>query len=123
MLAVDLYGSALVFEEFGRIIAAGGAGLIISSMAGHMLLALTPEQDKSLDFSPTDELLDFPFLKGDAVPNSMVAYMIAKGANHLRVQAEVINWGAHGARVNSISPGIISEAILVLLLGATILSS
>jgi len=79
VLAVDLYGSALVFEEFGRIIAAGGAGLIISSMAGHMLLALTPEQDKSLDFSPTDELLDVPFLKGDAVPNSMVAYMIAKG--------------------------------------------
>jgi NAD(P)-dependent dehydrogenase (short-subunit alcohol dehydrogenase family) len=111
ILAVDLYGSALVFEEFGRVIAKGGAGLVISSMAGHMLPALTREQDKALAFTPADELLDLPFLKGDAVPNSMVAYMVAKRANHLRVQAEAINWGTRGARVNSISPGIIATPL------------
>ena len=111
VLAVDLYGSALVFEEFGRVIAKGGAGLVISSMAGHMLPALTREQDKALALTPADELLDLPFLKGDAVPNSMVAYMMAKRANHLRVQAEAINWGARGARVNSISPGIIATPL------------
>ena len=111
VLAVDLYGSAVVFEEFGRVIAPGGAGLIISSMAGHMLPALTPEQDKALAFTPADELLELPFLKHDEVRNSMVAYMIAKRANHLRVKAEAINWGARGARVNSISPGIVATPL------------
>jgi NAD(P)-dependent dehydrogenase (short-subunit alcohol dehydrogenase family) len=107
ILEVDLYGSAVVFDEFEQVISAGGAGLIISSMAGHMMPALPPEQDKALAFTPTEELLDLPFLKGDAVPNTLVAYMMAKRANHLRVQASAISWGAKGARVNSISPGII----------------
>lgn len=107
VLAVDLYGAALVFEEFEKVIAEGGAGLIISSMAGHMMPALPPEQDHALAYTPTDELLDLPFLKGDAVPNTLVAYMMAKRANHLRVQAAAMTWGAKGARVNSISPGII----------------
>ena len=111
VLAVDLYGSAVVFEEFGRIIARGGAGLIISSMAGHMLTPLPAEQNKALAFTPADDLLDLPFLKGDAVPDSMAAYMIAKRANHLRVQAEAISWGLRGARVNSISPGIIATPL------------
>lgn len=107
VLAVDLYGSAVVFEEFRRVIAPGGAGLVISSMAGHMMPELPAEQNKALAFTPADELLDLPFLKGDAVPDSMVAYIMAKRANHLRVQAEAIAWGEKGARVNSISPGII----------------
>jgi len=110
LLAVDLYGSALVFEAFGAVIAEGGAGLIISSMAGHMLPPLTPEQNQSLAFTPADELLDLPFLK-EAVTDSMAAYIIAKRANHLRVQAEAIRWGERGARVNSISPGIIATPL------------
>jgi NAD(P)-dependent dehydrogenase (short-subunit alcohol dehydrogenase family) len=110
VLAVDLYGSALVFEAFGEVIAEGGAGLIISSMAGHMLPPLTPEQNRALAFTPADDLLDLDFLKA-AVPDSMVAYMMAKRANHLRVQAEAIRWGEHGARVNSISPGIIATPL------------
>nr|WP_315425806.1 SDR family oxidoreductase [uncultured Albidiferax sp.] len=109
VLAVDLYGSAVVFEEFERVIAPGGAGLIISSMAGHMLPALPPEQDHALAFTPADELLDLPFVK--SIPNSMVAYMMAKRANNLRVQAAAITWGARGARVNSISPGIIATPL------------
>jgi NAD(P)-dependent dehydrogenase (short-subunit alcohol dehydrogenase family) len=107
VLAVDLYGSAVVFEEFGRVIASGGAGLVISSMAGHMMPELPAEQNKALAFTPADELLDLPFLNSEAVPDSMGAYIIAKRANHLRVQAEAISWGERGARVNSISPGII----------------
>jgi NAD(P)-dependent dehydrogenase (short-subunit alcohol dehydrogenase family) len=110
VLAVDLYGSAMVFEAFGEVIAEGGAGLIISSMAGHMLPPLTPEQNKALAFTPADELLDLPFLK-EAIPNSMLAYMMAKRGNHLRVQAEAIRWGERGARVNSISPGIIATPL------------
>jgi NAD(P)-dependent dehydrogenase (short-subunit alcohol dehydrogenase family) len=107
VLEVDLYGSAVVFDEFEKVIAPGGAGLIISSMAGHMMPALPPEHDHALAYTPTEELLDLPFLQANAVPNTLVAYMIAKRANHLRVQASAMTWGARGARVNSLSPGII----------------
>ncbi|WP_026282900.1 SDR family oxidoreductase [Rhizobium sp. 2MFCol3.1] len=107
VLEVDLYGAAVVFDEFERVIAPGGAGLVISSMAGHMMPTLPPEQDHALAFTPTEELLALPFLQADAVPNTLVAYMIAKRANHLRVQATAMSWGEKGARVNSISPGII----------------
>jgi NAD(P)-dependent dehydrogenase (short-subunit alcohol dehydrogenase family) len=110
VLAVDLYGSALVFELFGEVIAEAGAGLIISSMAGHMLPPLTPEQNKALAFTPADDLLELSFLK-KAAPNSMLAYMMAKRGNHLRVQAEAIRWGERGARVNSISPGIVATPL------------
>ena len=107
VLKVDLYGTALVFEEFETVIAPGGAGLIISSMAGHMLPALTPEQDHALAYTPADELLALPFLQGDAIPNTLAAYMMAKRANALRVQAAAVSWGEQGARVNAISPGIV----------------
>jgi NAD(P)-dependent dehydrogenase (short-subunit alcohol dehydrogenase family) len=111
ILAVDLYGSALVFEEFGRVIAEGGAGLVISSMAGHMSSPLPPEQIRALAFAPADELLKLPFLSSDAVPNSGIGYIISKRANQLRVQAESIRWGKRRARVNSISPGIVATPL------------
>ena len=107
VLEVDLYGAAVVFEEFERVIAWGGSALIISSMAGHMLPALTAEQDNALAFTPADALLALPLLQPDAVPDSMIGYMMAKRANVLRVQAAAMAWGQRGARVNSISPGII----------------
>jgi len=106
VLAVDLYGTAVVFEEFGRVIAAGGAGLVISSMAGHMGERLSAEIEHALAHTPADDLLDLPCLSIEAVPNSMVGYIVAKRASILRVQAEAIRWGASGARVNAISPGI-----------------
>lgn len=107
VLKVDLYGAAVVFDEFENVIAPGGSGLIISSMAGHMMPALPPEQDAALMHTPTEELLALPFLQANVIPNTVVAYMIAKRANHLRVQASAISWGKRGARVNSISPGIV----------------
>src|SRR5271157_98789 len=111
VLAVDLYGSAVVFEEFERVIAQGGSALVVSSMAGYMSPALPKEQDHALAFTPADELLKLPFLSAEAVPNSMIAYMIAKRANTLRVQAAAVSWGARGARVNSISPGIVATSL------------
>jgi len=107
VLEVDLYGSAVVFEEFREVIAPGGAGLIISSMAGHMMRQLPEEDEKQLAFVPADELLALPCLQADAIPNTLVAYMVAKRANFLRVQAEAMTWGERGARVNAISPGIV----------------
>ncbi|MEV0982427.1 SDR family oxidoreductase [Streptomyces sp. NPDC049915] len=107
ILAVDLAGVALVLEEFAKVIAPGGAGLTVSSMAGHMsgLAPLTSEQERDLALTPTDALLDLPFVA--AVKDSGPAYALAKRANHLRVQAAAVTWGQRGARVNSVSPGII----------------
>jgi NAD(P)-dependent dehydrogenase (short-subunit alcohol dehydrogenase family) len=107
ILKVDLYGTALVLEEFGNVIALGGAGVVIASQSGHRLPALTPEQDKALAITPTDELLALPMLQSDQVTDPLHAYQIAKRGNSLRVMAEAVRWGKRGARVNTISPGII----------------
>src|SRR5512143_1951868 len=107
ILKVDLYGTALVLEEFGNVIARGGAGVVIASQSGHRLPALTPEQNKSLATAPTEELLALPFLQLDQVKDSLHAYQLSKRGNSLRVMAEAVRWGKRGARINTISPGII----------------
>ena len=89
------------------MIASGGAGVVISSMAGYMLPPLESAQEEALAHGPADELLQLPFLRAAAVPTSAAAYAISKRANHLRVQAASVVWGDRGARINSISPGII----------------
>jgi NAD(P)-dependent dehydrogenase (short-subunit alcohol dehydrogenase family) len=107
ILAVDLYGTALVLEEFGNVIAPGGAGVVIASQSGHRLGALTAEQDRALATTPTDELLALPMLQPDQVTDPLNAYQLAKRGNSLRVMAEALRWAKRGARVNTISPGII----------------
>jgi NAD(P)-dependent dehydrogenase (short-subunit alcohol dehydrogenase family) len=107
ILKVDLYGTALVLEEFGNVIARGGAGVVISSMSGHRLPPLTVEENAALATTPTDELLALPMLQPDKVTESLRAYQISKRGNALRVMAEAVRWGKRGARVNTISPGII----------------
>lgn len=107
ILAVDLLGTALVLDEFGRVMAPGGAGIVISSMAGHMPPPLGAEIDRALAHTPADELLNLPVLQPAAVTDSGAAYALSKRANQLRVQAESLRWGERGARINSISPGII----------------
>ena len=108
ILSVDLAGAALVLEEFGQGVAAGGAGVVISSMAGHMAAPLAPEQEAALATTPASELLHLPFASPEAVTDPGLAYGLAKRANQLRVQAASVTWGERGARVNSISPGVIS---------------
>ncbi len=107
ILKVDLYGTALVLEEFGDVIARGGAGVVIASQSGHRLPALTAEQNKALATTPADELLALPMLQPDKVSDPLHAYQISKRGNSLRVMAEAVRWGKRGARVNTISPGII----------------
>ncbi|MDE1917950.1 MAG: SDR family oxidoreductase [Sphingomonadales bacterium] len=107
ILAVDLYGSALVLEAFGAVIAPGGAGVVISSQSGHRMAALTAEQDRLLATTPADDLLALPMLAGDAITDTLHAYQMSKRANGLRVRAEAVRWGTRGARINAISPGIV----------------
>jgi NAD(P)-dependent dehydrogenase (short-subunit alcohol dehydrogenase family) len=107
ILRVDLYGTALVLEAFGNVIAEGGTGIVIASQSGHRLPALTPEQNKALATTPVEELLALPMLQADKMTDPLNAYQISKRANSLRVMAEAVRWGKRGARLNTISPGII----------------
>ena len=107
VLKVDLYGTAVLLEEFGNVIARGGSGVVISSQSGHRLPALTVEQNRALAVTPADELLGLPFLQPGEVIDSLHAYQLAKRGNSLRVMAEAVRWGTRGARINTISPGIV----------------
>ena len=107
ILSVDLDGTALVLEELGNVIAARGAGVLIASQSGHRLGALTAEQDRALALRPTEELLALPILQPDQVNDPLHAYQLSKRGNALRVMAEAVRWGKRGARVNTMSPGII----------------
>ena len=107
ILQVDLYGTAVVIEEFGKIIEQGGSGIVIASQSGHRLPPLSVEQNEALATTPTEELLSLSFLKEDTITDSLLAYQYSKRGNSLRVMAEANKWGKRGARLNTISPGII----------------
>lgn len=107
ILKVDLYGTAVLLEEVGKVIAEGGTGVTVSSQSGHRLPALTPEQDRLLAFTPTEDLLSLEMLRPENIENTLHAYQLAKRCNVKRVMAEAVKWGERGARINSISPGII----------------
>lgn len=107
ILKVDLYGTALLLEEFGNVIARGGSGVVIASQSGHRLPPLSVEQNAALATTPVEELIALPMLQPDQVKDSLHAYQLAKRRNSLRVMAEAVRWGKRGARVNTISPGII----------------
>ncbi len=107
ILKVDLYGTAVLLEEVGHIIAPGGTGITISSQSGHRLPALTAEEDAALATTSTEDLLGLPLLQPENIRDTLHAYQLAKRCNVKRVMAEAVAWGKRGARLNSISPGII----------------
>lgn len=107
ILRVDLVGTAVLLEEFGAVIARGGAGVVIASQSGHRLPALGAEQERALALTPADDLLALPLLQPDRIGDALHAYQLSKRGNALRVMAEAVRWGARGARINTISPGIV----------------
>ena len=113
ILRVDLYGTAVLLEEVGKVIAPGGTGVTISSQSGHRMAALTPEQDRQLATTPTEELLSLEMLQPENIENTLHAYQMAKRCNVKRVMAEAVKWGERGARINSISPGIIVTPLAI----------
>lgn len=113
ILKVDLYGTAVLLEEVGKVIAPGGVGVTISGQSGHRMKQLTPEEDEQLACTPTEELLKLPLLQPENIRDTLHAYQLAKRCNEKRVMAESVKWGAKGARINSISPGIIVTPLAI----------
>ena len=113
ILKVDLYGTAVLLEEVGKVIAQGGAGVTISSQSGHRMPALTPEEDRLLATTPTEELLSLEMLRPENIRDTLHAYQMAKRCNVKRVMFEAVKWGERGARINSISPGIIVTPLAI----------
>lgn len=113
ILKVDLYGTAVLLEEVGKVIKKGGAGVTISSQSGHRMPALSAEEDALLALTPAEELLNLDILKPDHIRDTLHAYQMAKRCNEKRVMAEAVRWGERGARINSISPGIIVTPLAI----------
>ena len=113
ILKVDLYGTAVLLEEVGKVIREGGVDVTISSQSGHRMPALTPEEDEQLACTPTEELLNLDILQPENIKDTLHAYQMAKRCNEKRVMAESVKWGEKGARINSISPGIIVTPLAI----------
>ena len=113
ILKVDLYGTAVLLEEVGKVIEPGGVGVTISSQSGKRMPQLTPEEDRQLATTPTEELLALPLLAPENVRDTLHAYQLAKRCNEKRVMFEACRWGERGARINSISPGIIVTPLAI----------
>ncbi|PWM76613.1 MAG: short-chain dehydrogenase [Phascolarctobacterium sp.] len=113
ILKVDLYGTAVLLEEVGKVIAPGGVGVTISSQSGHRMPQLTAEEDRQLAVTSPEELLALPLLAAGNIRDTLHAYQLAKRCNEKRVMAEAVKWGAKGARINSISPGIIVTPLAI----------
>ncbi|MFD6275130.1 SDR family oxidoreductase [Streptomyces sp. NPDC060209] len=107
ILHVDLVGTAMVLDAFARVVAPGGAGLVIASMAGHRESHWAPEIEHALATAETAELLALPFLQPGRIGSTVHAYALSKRANSLRVQTAAAAWGKRGARLNAVSPGVI----------------
>lgn len=113
ILKVDLYGTAVLLEEVGKVIADGGVGLTVSSQSGHRMPALTAREDELLATTPTEELLALDILQPSNIRDTLHAYQLAKRCNVKRVMAEAVKWGKRGARINSVSPGIIVTPLAI----------
>ena len=113
ILKVDLYGTAVLLEEVGKVIARGGVGVTISSQSGWRMPQLTAEQDAQLATTPTEELLKLDILQPKNIKDTLHAYQMAKRCNEKRVMAEAVKWGERGARINDIAPGIIVTPLAI----------
>lgn len=113
ILKVDLYGTAVLLDEVGKVICSGGVGITISSQSGKRMPQLTAQEDAMLACTPTEELLSLKLLQPENIKDTLHAYQIAKRCNEKRVMAEAVKWGNRGAKINSISPGIIVTPLAI----------
>jgi NAD(P)-dependent dehydrogenase (short-subunit alcohol dehydrogenase family) len=107
IIRLDIYGTAVVLEEFRRVVAPGGSALVIASQAGHRLPALTAEEDTALATTPLEDLLRVDVVQPERLKDTLHAYELSNRGKTLRVKAEAVLWGQREARVNAISPGVV----------------
>ena len=93
ILKVDLYGTAVLLEEVGNVIAPGGAGITISSQSGHRMPQLSVWEDEQLACTPAESLLELSMLQPESIRDTLHAYQMAKRCNEKRVMYESVNWG------------------------------
>ena len=113
ILNVDLYGTAVLLEEVGKVIAEGGVGVTISSQSGWRMPQLSAAEDEALATTPTEELLKLDILQPENIKDTLHAYQMAKRCNEKRVMAQSVEWGKRGARINAIAPGIIVTPLAI----------
>ena len=113
ILNVDLYGTAVLLEEVGKVIEPDGVGVTISSQSGFRMKQLTPKEDEQLACTPTEELLNLDLLKVENIQDTLHAYQLAKRCNEKRVMAQSVKWGEKGARINAIAPGIVVTPLAI----------
>jgi NAD(P)-dependent dehydrogenase (short-subunit alcohol dehydrogenase family) len=113
ILKVDLYGTAVLLEEVGKVICKGGVGITVSSQSGFRMPALTAEQDEQLACTPTEQLLKLDILQPENIRDTLHAYQLAKRCNEKRVMAQSVEWGKRGARLNAVAPGIIVTPLAI----------
>lgn len=113
ILKVDLYGTAVLLEEVGKVICSGGVGVTISSQSGFRMPALTAEEDEQLAVTPSEKLLELDILQPENIKDSLHAYQLAKRCNEKRIMAQSVEWGRKGARLNAIAPGIIVTPLAI----------
>lgn len=113
ILNVDLYGTAVLLEEVGKVIEPGGVGVTISSQSGFRMKQLTPKEDEQLACTPTEELLNLDLLKVENIQDTLHAYQLAKRCNEKRVMAQSVKWGEKDARINAIAPGIVVTPLAI----------
>lgn len=107
IVALDMIGTGYAVDAFGKVMAKGGAGLIISSQTGYMY-PIPYETEQEILSTPTEKLMELPIVKETAMQNSGLAYMIAKRINQLQaMKAAATTWKGRRARINTISPGVI----------------
>lgn len=111
ILKVDMYGTAVLMEEFGKVISEGGSCVIISSQSGHRLGSIPNEDSELLATTETEKLLGLPLVRN--ITDTLKAYQYSKRCNVLRVMFEATRWAKRGATINSISPGIIITPLAV----------
>ncbi|NGO10281.1 SDR family oxidoreductase [Streptomyces sp. HC44] len=106
---VDLVGTVHVIDAFEKVAVRGTSLVCVSSMAGHYA-SLSREEEAALATVPAEELMELDVVTavGD---NAAGAYVLSKRANHVRVQAAALAWNLRGARINTLSPGVISTAM------------
>ena len=113
ILQVDLLGTAILLEEVRKVIVPGGVGVTISSQSGFRMKQLTPEEDRALAMTPTEELLNLEILQPKNIVNTLHAYQLAKRCNEKRTMYEAVEWGKRGARINDIAPGIVVTPLAI----------